>query len=95
MVIHKTATEENGSPVNATFTEPLTERNQAYGQPTGATPTTQYDYVEGSELPDTARGLPISQNPAYGKVPTRAEDDQRYYVEGMEAYGQIDGLGLR
>ena len=26
----------------------------------------------------------VSQNPAYGKVPTRAEDDQDYYVnEGM------------
>ena len=68
------------SAINMTIIK--TEKNDSYGQLTGATPTTDYDYVlEDSELPDTARGLPTSENQAYGKVPTtRAEDDQNYYV---------------
>ena len=81
---YRRPTEENNSAINTTLIKLQTKENEAYGQLTEATPTSDYDYVRGSELPDTARGLPISQNPAYGKVPTRAEDDQDYYVnEGM------------
>ena len=69
-------TEENTS---ATLTKLQTEENKAYGKLIEATPTSDYDYVRSSELPVTA-GLPISQNPAYGKVSTRAEDDKDYYV---------------
>ena len=72
------------SAVNATLTKLQTEENEAYGKLTEATPTSDYDYVRGSELPDSACGLPMSENQAYGKVPTRAKDDQDLYVnEGM------------
>ena len=78
------------SAINTTLTELQTEKNEAYGKLVEATPTSDYVYVEGSELPDTACGLPISQNPAYGKVPTRAEDDQDYYVnEGMGGAAEV------
>ena len=84
LVTYRRPTEENNSAINTTLIKLQTKENEAYGQLTEATPTSDYDYVRGSELPDTARGLPISQNPAYGEVPTRAEDDQDYYVnEGM------------
>ena len=69
-----------------------TEFQAGYRKLIEATPTSEYvyDYVRGSELPDTAHGLPISQNPAYGKVPSRAEDDQDYYInEGMGGAAEV------
>ena len=90
MVTYRRPTEENTSAINTTLTKLQTEKNEAYGKLVEATPTSDYDYVRGSELPDTACGLPISQNPAYGKVPTRAEDDQDYYVnEGMGGAAEV------
>ena len=77
-------------PINTTLTELQTKENEAYGPLTEATPTSDYDYIRGSELPDTARGRPISPNPSYGKVPTRVEDDQDYYVnEGMGGAAEV------
>ena len=86
LVTYRRPTEEN-SAINTTLTELQTDKNEAYGKLTEATPTSDYDYVRSSELSDTARGLPI---PAYGEVPTRAEDDQDYYAdEGMGRAAEV------
>ena len=90
LVTYRGPTEEHLPPINMTGTELQTEKNEAYRKLSMSTPTTDYDYVRASELPDTARGLPVSQNPAYGKVSTRAEDDQDYYVnEGMGGAAEV------
>ena len=75
--------------------EPIPERmNEAYGiLMEAATSRSQipghtFDYIE--NCLDNVTELPTSQNPAYGKVPTRAEDDQDYHGnEGMGGAAEV------
>ena len=86
--MYKRPAEESTPPIDMTSTE----FQAGYRKLIEATPTSDYvyDYVRGPELPDTARGLLISQNPSYGKVPTRAEDDHDYYInEGMGGAAEV------